>query len=549
MMAYRLVLLATCVLVLTGTSLIAEDFVPVGKVVMNRDIYISDSGRGELPRAKRGQVFPCLGETGGGYLVVCRDAANRSRAAFIPYRTEWGHVTAKSSKHDETMEVNTIEIQVSMALKPGAIPLVKGKEFPVVESGKNRLKIRFEFEGLSRDISILAEDGSFEPAPATTGPPPPLPREEVLEKEIAASEAMQKELLEKLAEAEEKRENLGLLLQRLNFIEIDNAQLVAEVARSTEAYRELIEWAPDNDGVMKRLKNELKTLIERQAGLSARIKKAQLDAEPLQLVFAQLRAAENEAETLKVDVAKEEAVAAGLRANANNEIVKQGKDRIKVLLEEAADKNADLTKAIVRMESGKQDVISLVAILTAVKAENTALEAQVKALADELAKLRRMLAPPAPRAKVEREDPEDANDAKRRREREAALERVEKLRKKKDIKKDLEKNRGQKTGDAPAPAPVPKKAPVLVPANKPEPVKTRDPKAEKKAPVADPTKKKAPATDRKPASPTVPIVPAALRSPAPPPVVIPVPALENKPPPLPVVPKETPEPPPEPKAP
>ncbi|MDP6526235.1 MAG: hypothetical protein QGI24_02785 [Kiritimatiellia bacterium] len=520
MMAYRLVLLATCILVLTGSSVIADDPVPVGKVVMNRDIYVSDSVRGELPRVRRGQVLPCLGETGGGYLVVCRDSANKPRAAFIPYRTEWGHATAKSSKHDETMKPNTIAVQVSMALKPGAIPLLQGNEFPVVEAGKKKYMIRFVFAGLSRDVSILAGDASFEPAPATTEPPPPPPREVTLEKEIGAAEAMQKELLEKLTEAEEKRENLGNLLQRLRFIEIDNAQLVAEVARSTEAYRELLEWTPDDDGVMNRLKGELKKLIERQAGLSARIKKAQLEAEPLQLVFAQLRVAENEAETLKVEVAKEEAVAAGLRANADNEIVKQGKDRIKVLLEEAADKNAHLTKAIVRMESGRQDVIQLIAMLKAVNEENTALEAQVKALAEELAKLRRRLAPPEPPEEPEEEPPAEAKDA-RRREKETAL---EKIRRKRELRAELEKQpvRAKKTvtetEKAPAPTAEKKPAPAVKKVRVPTPAKK---------PVTTTEKVPAPVAVEKPA-------PAVKKEAVPTPAKKVVPAVENVPEPAPV---------------
>lgn len=368
-----------------------------GKVARMRvPAQVPDQGPVPLSAAAPGDVLVCVGTTLDGYQVVALDEAGDKRVALLPYRTEWGHVAARSAAHDTRLAPGTVIVAERSELRPGACPLALGADYPLVASNVTALTVRFQAGGLTRDLVIPRSYADVRPA----APPVLESLEARTELALQASNERQRELRESLREAELRRTKLVALLSQLRMGEVETARLTAALAREGAVYRLVGQWKPQHAGAGSSLKAELAAALVDQAALVALLQCAPFEAEPLRELHSRLAETAGQTQALRADAAGKRTEIDALAAGRRSAEAVADRERIAKLMESAQKERSDLTGMLTQVELDKLGVDALVEQLKTVKAENARINDRLADLTARLGELRDTLAGPDPFAPV-----------------------------------------------------------------------------------------------------------------------------------------------------
>jgi len=153
--------LVLCVSV--SIALSAESQSPAGNILPKKTVFVPWEITNDLGWAKSGQEYVCLAKTETGYNVLI-STDGRNDVAFVPFRDEWGHVTADTSDNDLVLPNNTIRIKTPIKLGSGYILLKEGSRYPVSSVEKDDYIVNYEVQGFSAKITVKQSDVVFEPA-------------------------------------------------------------------------------------------------------------------------------------------------------------------------------------------------------------------------------------------------------------------------------------------------------------------------------------------------------------------------------------------------
>lgn len=362
--------------------------------VLYAPLLVSDPCPAGLPPARTGDVLARAGQTAEGYLVVCRDEAGDARAALLPFRTEWGLLTARSSEHDLTLPAESVRVLEDCALRPGACLLRAGRDYPVVSTSDTSVTVRYTVGDLSRDLTVARSRADVRKATR----PPAAPMEDQLQAALEKSDALQRELQGKLTDSERRREKLNEMLARLRLNEIENARLAAEVQRSSTAYRTLSQWKPQDAKAFEEAKRALAEAIQSRAEVEAGLQAAQIEVEPLRELRSRLLETEADTQGLRTELAGRLTEAEALIANRRGEEAASNRAELLAFLDKARQERSDVTGTLTQTEFDRLDGSLLFAQLKTIKTENARLNARIDELLTQLAELREGLKAPDPGA-------------------------------------------------------------------------------------------------------------------------------------------------------
>ena len=358
--------------------------------VMRRDVFFPAPATNDLVRLEKGDRLTLAADTGHGFVVLCPDVSGGKQLAFLPYRGEWGHVTAQSWTEDVTLPEGSLRVRNPVALKPGFIPLLKGRSYPVQKIEEGAYVVEYRLEDFAREVSVLPAEADLETLP----PPAPPTREEIVAQALDDARALSETLQQRLNEISRRRDRLSGLLELLQATEIENARLFSELAASTVEYRKLADYDPSPADRVRKLSRDLDGVLSRHAELGGKIREAQLRAEPLRLVSAQWKDARLRLEELKTQVANVQARLEALTAARTETELEQDRERLVELLAEARAEYRTLVKTMTDLQSGHASLKDLLALLPRLKAQNEALSARIEQLTAALEAIRQALADP-----------------------------------------------------------------------------------------------------------------------------------------------------------
>jgi hypothetical protein len=359
--------------------------------VMRRDVFVPELAVAARATFAPGEIAVCIDWTEAGCYVLCRDAAGEPCVGFVPQRTEWGHVSVVSWRHDLSVPPGHVRMLTQARAQPGAIPLKAGAEYPLIADGGETLRVRFAAGELTREVEIAAADAAV--TVRTAAKPPAPTREERREADLARAEAQTKKLRADLCAADKQRARLAGLVERAQLADIENARLTAETEAARLTYRRLAAWKPDSAADIKTLKAELGGLIAGQADLQAQLQCADLTIQPLRFLYALQRDAGANSEELAARVAAGVAESEAVRAARENPVTEEDRTKIREVLNRTVAEHAHLVRITTEMELGRQAIDGLVSALQTVREENAQLAARVEDLTEDLEKIRALRDP------------------------------------------------------------------------------------------------------------------------------------------------------------
>lgn len=355
---------------------------------MRRDMAVPDDAPGRLPRIEAGTALACADRVEEGYIVLCRDLTGSPRLTLLPFRDAWGHLTAVSSDTDPCQPGGTLTLASAVTVRPGAVVLRQGCAYPVVATNEGVYRVRYVFGDFDRTLAVPQSCADWRPVGKGAAVQTPQAK---LESAIAKGEVLQRELRASLRENESRRENIQALFQQLLMMETENAQLAAEAARAERAYKELSSWSPGFASERETLKKLLRETMAEQAHLLASMKEAELDVEPLRLMHAQFRTAQRDLDEAASQEAGARGRVKGVAEGLTDEAIKADYRAIEDLLKLAVQEHAEQSRALSKIETGKQALTGLADLLTEVRAENSRLGEQIATLTKEMESLRKAI--------------------------------------------------------------------------------------------------------------------------------------------------------------
>jgi hypothetical protein len=365
---------------------------PVGVVspdvaVMRVTLALADLRPAPLQKALRSQVLTRAGETAEGYVVVCRDAEGDARMGLLPFRSEWGQVTARSSEHDATLPAGTVRVLQDIPLRPGVCLLEAGRDYPVVCTSASSVTVRYTAGDFSRDLMLVRGQADVRPALRAE----PVPLEQQLQAALETSDARQRALQDELRLSELRREKLFAALSRLRLNEVENARLAAELQRSGDAYEALGRWTPRNPQALDKAVRALAKAIRDRSGVEAGLQAAQIEAEPLRELLTRLLETEAGSHGLRADLAGRQAELDVLASSRLGEDAAARRTELLGLLDRARKDRLDASGSLTQTEFDRMDGSLLFDQLKAIKAENARINGRIAELLEQLAELREAL--------------------------------------------------------------------------------------------------------------------------------------------------------------
>ena len=357
-------------------------------------VLVNDPCPASLPAAQPGDLLVQAGQTAEGYLVVCRDGAGDARAALLPFRTEWGLLTARSSEHDPSLPAGTVQVIQATGLRPGACLLLAGRDYPVVSTSATSVTVRYTAGALSRDLTIARNRADVHAAPS----PQPMAAEDQLQVALEKSDALQRDLQDRLADSERRRGKLSDILARLRLNDVENTRLAAELQRSSSVYQALGQWNPQDPKAFDEAKQAMTEAIRVRAEVEAGLQAVQIEAEPLRELRSRLLDTEAETQGLRADLAGRQSEAEMLMANRRGEDAAAAHAELLTFLDQARQERSDLAGTLTQTEFDRIDGALLFDQLKAIKTENARLNTRIDELLTQLAGLREALKAPNPGA-------------------------------------------------------------------------------------------------------------------------------------------------------
>ncbi|MBN2302278.1 MAG: discoidin domain-containing protein [Lentisphaerae bacterium] len=108
---------------------------PVKNLTPLRDIVIPVVCKAYLGWAMPGDEFQCMGRTKSGYSILV-PVDDDMHIGLIPFRDEWGHVSAETSDHRLKIPDGIIRIKIPTKIRPGPIVLTAGTVYSAVALGR-----------------------------------------------------------------------------------------------------------------------------------------------------------------------------------------------------------------------------------------------------------------------------------------------------------------------------------------------------------------------------------------------------------------------------
>lgn len=361
---------------------VAAAITPVGTAVMRRSIRIQDTGAA-LPYPRSDDVYVCPAILDNGYLIVCRDAANLPRIAFLPSQDEWGHATARVWLSDTALQTNTIVIRQPLPLQSGFLYIRKGHRYPVLHIDQAAYTIAYTYGDFSRRVVVAKKDADFEvlPPPAADDRPQ---RFSDLEQTLKIARNDQDELREQLAAADLRRSGLLALLKQVGVADRERARLEAMVARAEAAYKSLLAYRPAYKKELAAWQRELTDVYRGLGSIFSSIEQLQMDIEPVRLMQRRRQKTREEVTERERTQQRE---ASTHRAVLEDDTVPDLEEVEQALTVEIQD-HAVLDEQVRRLETEKGLVAKVLAELKTVQAQNETLNGKIEALTDELEQLR-----------------------------------------------------------------------------------------------------------------------------------------------------------------
>lgn len=106
--------------------------------------------------AFKGEIYNCPFLLHNGYLVIAYKD-NKPFMGFIPYRDEYGRVSARCWKYDLSLEENTIRMEYTIPIQSGGIMLFKEFEYPVLSNKDDSVIIEYKFRDFVKHIVVPSE--------------------------------------------------------------------------------------------------------------------------------------------------------------------------------------------------------------------------------------------------------------------------------------------------------------------------------------------------------------------------------------------------------
>ena len=359
----------------------------IGTAIMDRDVFIPDTGEAGLRQPEQGDTLPCTSIGRTGYYVVCRDVVGRQRFAFMPFRDEWGHGTASVWLHDATLDPYTLAVKAGVALRPAGVLLARGERFPIIGFDEMSYILDYTRGNVSCRFSVNKEHVEFELPP---DPPEKLPADEI-EEDLAEVLERSEELQGRVQFAVEQTARLTKLIEDLNTATQQNRELAARLTVSEEIYRALSSYVPSTETASRVGEPVLEDAIRKQAGLSIEQLINRIETGALEDARARRRAAELELEALRTRSQLTTAELVALRDSFGDPLLDQEKQEVLEMLRAASREQAESAGHLKSEEIKRDALVELAQQLQSVQEENARLQAALEAATEELEALRRQL--------------------------------------------------------------------------------------------------------------------------------------------------------------
>ena len=389
MKPFLVIILATAV---AACSWAAESS-PAAKVaVMQNDIVVPDPDPAALPRVQAGDLMSAIRVTDSGYEVVYRDSRGQNVPAFLPFRDEWGHITAGAWTHDLSLSNHTIRIKTSVPLRPLHLRLHAGEKYAVASSDGDTITMLYQAAGgCPVAISIPADAAVLEDVPGQVLGPAEA-RKRQLEVSLAQRQAEEAQLQEKNRQASDDNARLLALLKQVNEAEVACAVLKAQVAKNDEIRQQLVRYTPETRKAQDQGGQDLAKVVQQQAAPSAKASTLDMEKAGLENVRKELLKSDVELEGLKAKAGRARSELDALVAHLADPAVNAEKEKLRSTLQAEARKEATAAGAVGKSERQRDVQKSFQDQIESVREETAKLQTAIDALTKEIDQLRRDLA-------------------------------------------------------------------------------------------------------------------------------------------------------------
>lgn len=368
-----------------AAAAVAQEQAPARLAIIRHDILLKARSTDPLPAVMNGQVLPCQHVAGEGFHVVCRDAQGRRRIALLPPRDEWGHATAAAWTHDDTLEDHTIRVKIALPLKPGTIFLASGRKLPVVAQDDDCYTLGLSFGGYSRAVRVARQDVQIEVPPVKS---PEEIRLEQMESRWDRASGERDALQERLTDLEDANQRMHELVLELRDAETETGALRIRIDAAVRKQAMLVDHKPTDSDAVKEEQARLLAAVRQKEDTEINGARSELLVGDLKTLHRQLERAEQKLQDAKVHVAR-----TGTQLGVLEKAVQDDGTR-----EERAALEAEVVgkegmvaakETTLLVESGKRDQLAeLAARIAALEERNTELAEALRAVAEELERLR-----------------------------------------------------------------------------------------------------------------------------------------------------------------
>ena len=371
----------------------AIDAGPVQMAVLQRDIYVPDTGTGPLPLLRASQVLPCLHVSTEGFHVVCRDAKGTARVGLLPKRDEWGHVSASDWTHDDTLSGGTVRVRFALPMKPGSIRLAAGDKWPVLRADDTSCTLGFAVGGLVREINVANADVVIETPPRKSAEQVRLER---LETRLSTVTKRRDELQEQFAALDAANARMHEMVLEMRDAEMETARLRVQVDAARRKQDMLLAHKPADSDAVKEEARKLLNAVKQQEKTAIRLAKAELLGGDLKTLHEELDRTEERIQEAKVRLTRAHAELAVLEKQLQDTQAAEEQAALRADIVKAERQVAFRTENLKHETTKRDRLATLTAQIEALRAKSQQLAEQIRAIAEEIAQLRAGGEPQAP---------------------------------------------------------------------------------------------------------------------------------------------------------